>query len=114
MALHAAPAILVAILLHALAFVIWDVGSRPPSQLLGDIGDAFSRTRRSSPGRLRSGLFRFALGWTFLLAGASLMLSATIVNIRLEFTVLEVIAILSGLIVEALVGPAMRAHVLNR
>lgn len=114
MALRAAPTILVAVLLHALAFVVWDVGSRPPSQLLRDIGDTFSRARRASLARLRSGLWRFALGWAFLLAGATLMLGATVVDIRIEFTVLEVIAILSGLLVEALVGPAVRTHLFNR
>lgn len=100
--------------MHALAFIIWDVGSRPPAQLLDDVGDAFAHARHASLGRLRSGLWRFALGWALLLCGATLMLSVTIADIRTEFTVLESVAILAGLFVEMLLGPALRSHLFNR
>ena len=54
------------------------------------------------------------LGSAFLLCGATLMLSATIVDIRSEFTVLEIIGILSGLLVESLVGSKIRTHLFSR
>lgn len=101
-------------LLHAIAFIIWDVGSRSPSQLLDDVSSAIAQARRRSPRSLRTGLWRLVLGSAFLLCGATLMLSATIVNIRTEFTVLEIIGILSGLLVESLVGSKIRTHLFSR
>jgi hypothetical protein len=87
-----------------MAFIIWDVGTRPPGQLLHDIG-----------GTLRwSGLWRFLLGLIVLCAGAALMLSVTLVDIRHEFLVLETIAIAAGLLVEMLVGTTVRAHIYSR
>lgn len=92
-----------------MAFIIWDVGSRAPGQLLRDLRAGFSSRRT-----LAAGLWRFALGAVVILAGALLMLGVTVVDVRLEFTVLEAIAIVSGLSVEALVGSTIRTHISAR
>ena len=94
--------------MHALAFVIWDIGSRPPSKALADTRAAFATL--AAFGRL---LWQFVLGCVVLVAGALLMLSVTLVDVRREFTVLETIAIAGGLAIEMLVGPAVRAAALS-
>ena len=58
-------------------------------------------------------LWQFVLGCVVLVAGALLMLSVTLVDVRREFTVLETIAIAGGLAIEMLVGPAVRAAALS-
>ena len=95
--------------MHALAFIIWDIGSRPPSRLVSDLRGGFSSARV-----LVRGLWRFGLGTVILLAGALLMLGITLFDVRTEFTVLETIAIVAGLFVETLVGATIRAHIATR
>lgn len=92
-----------------MAFIIWDVGSRSPSRLLSDLRSGFA-----SPRILAAGLWRFGLGAVVLVAGALLMLSVTLVDIRGEFSVLETIAVVAGLFVETLVGGTIRAHISTR
>lgn len=104
---------LTAVVLHAMAFIIWDVGSRPPTQLLDDVRKAFAFGTPDSLRRLRSGLWRFALGWAVLLAGATLMLSVTVVHIRTEFMILESIAVVAGLLIEMLVGARLRSRLFD-
>ena len=87
-----------------MAFIIWDVGSRPPTRLLQDLRNGFSSFRT-----LAYGIWRFVLGAVILAAGALLMLSVTLVDVRREFTVLEGIAVICGLLVETLVGSAIRS-----
>ena len=96
-------------MLHALAFVIWDIGTRTPAKLLGDFRDASA----SLPIFARA-LWRFVLGLVVLLAGATLTLSVTVVDVRRDFTVLEGIAILAGLLLEMLLGPSLRRHLARR
>lgn len=86
-----------------MAFIIWNIGSRAPGTVLADAKKAFS-----SAATLGRGLWQFALGFVLLLAGALLMLSVTLVNVRREFTFLEGIAIVAGLGVEMLVGDTIR------
>ena len=100
---HLAPFVLAAILLHAMAFIIWNVGTRAPVQLLKDIGHFTWR-----------GLWHFTLGLVILIAGAALMLSLTLLDVRHEFATLEAIAVLAGLLVEALLGTTIRAHLYSR
>ena len=83
---------------------MWDVGSRPLTRLLADLRTGFSSFRT-----LAYGIWRFLLGAVILAAGALLMLSVTLVDVRREFTVLEGIAVLSGLLVESLVGSTIRS-----
>ncbi|MGH7716471.1 MAG: hypothetical protein ACREML_10800 [Vulcanimicrobiaceae bacterium] len=86
-----------------MAFIAWDVGTRPPMQLLKDIS-AFSWR----------GIWHFALGLVILIAGAALMLSLTLIDVRHEFAILEAIAIVAGLLVETLVGTTIRVYLYNR
>jgi len=98
-----APFVFAAILLHAMAFIIWNVGTRAPMQLLGDLGMFSWR-----------GVWHFVLGLVILIAGAALMLSVTFVDVQHEFAVLELIAVVAGLLVETLLGTTIRAHLYSR
>lgn len=86
-----------------MAFIIWNIGTRPPSQLLKDLGTFSWR-----------GLWHFVLGFVILMAGGALMLSVTLIDIQHEFAVLELIAVVAGLLVETLLGTTLRAHLFSR
>lgn len=90
-------------MLHALAFIIWDVGSRAPGQLAADVYAGLRSWRTF--GR---GLWRFVLGLMLLASAALLLLTLTILDIRTEFFTLETGAIVTGLLVEMLVGAQVR------
>ncbi len=60
------------------------------------------------------GLWHFVLGLVILIAGAALMLSVTLIDVQREFTVLELIAVVAGLLVETLLGTTIRAHLRSR
>ncbi len=90
-----------AIVLDALAFVVWDVGTRPPLRLLRDL----VRGARV-PARLGRGLLRFALG-AGLLVLAAVVARPAISGAR-TFTVLETGMLVAALIVEALIGTDLR------
>ena len=92
-----------AVLLHALAFFVLDIGTRPPGRLLADVRAGFS-----APRAFLRGFGRFVLGIALLLAGAEALLGLALVDIRAEFFVLETGAIGAGLIVEMLVGEPLR------
>jgi len=91
------------VILHCIAFVIWDVGSRPPARLVADVRHALA-----SPTAVSRGIWQFVLGAIILFAGAMLMLSVTLVDVRREFTVLESIAVVAGLCIEMLIGTTLR------
>lgn len=86
-----------------MAFIIWNVGTRPPLQLLKDLGSFSWR-----------GLWHFVLGFVILIAGAALMLSVTFIDVQHEFAILELIAVVAGLLVETLLGATIRAHLYSR
>lgn len=86
-----------------MAFIVWDIGSRPPSRLFADVRNAFA-----SPASLSRGIWHFILGAIVLFAGAMLMLAVTLVDVRREFAVLESIAIVAGLLIEMLLGSTLR------
>jgi len=77
--------------------------------LLTDLRRGFSSGRI-----LVGGLWRFGLGAIILGAGALLMLSVTVVDVRREFSILETVAILAGLFIENLVGATIRSHIYSR
>jgi hypothetical protein len=60
------------------------------------------------------GLWHFTLGLVILIAGAALMLSLTLLDVRHEFAVLEAIAVIAGLLVETLLGPTIRGYLYSR
>jgi hypothetical protein len=93
-----------ATLLDALAFVVWDVGTRPPRRLLHDVV-----TGAREPARLRAGLIRFCIGF-LLLVLAGLVARPALPTLR-TYTVMETAMLIAALIVEQLVGDDLRGAV---
>ena len=90
-----------AIVLDALAFVVWDVGTRPPTRLLRDV----ARGARV-PAVLGRGAVRFLVGALLLLLAAFVARPA--MPSAHAFTVLETGMIVAALIVENLIGNDLR------
>jgi hypothetical protein len=90
-----------AIVLDALAFVVWDVGTRPPLRLATDVAAGLQR-----PAVAARGLVRFVLGLGLLLIAGFVAKPAT-PDLR-TFTVLETGMIVAALLVEMLVGNDLR------
>ena len=91
-----------AIVFNALAFTIWDVGTRPPMRLVRDV---VAGTRE--PVSVARGAVRFAIGFALLVL-AALIARPAMPTMR-AFTVLETLMLIAALLVEALVGPDLRA-----
>jgi hypothetical protein len=81
----------------------WNLASRSPSRLARDVAAGLSR-----PAVAVRAVTRFAGGLLLLAAGAVLLLPLT-QQIR-TFTVLETWTVLTGLLVEALIGSDLRAR----
>jgi hypothetical protein len=94
----------VAIAFDALAFTIWDVGTRPPLQLARDLGRGVRQPRV-----LARGLLRFAVG-AALLVLAGLITRPAMPSLHV-FTFLETGMLIAALLVENLVGPDLRRRV---
>ena len=90
-----------AIVLDAAAFVIWDVGTRPPAVLVRDAGAALHR-----PPDLARGALRFLAGGALLVLAAFIARPA--ISSAAAFTVLETGMLIVALVVEALVGTTVR------
>jgi hypothetical protein len=90
-----------AIVFDALAFTVWDVGTRPPLRLARDLAGA---TRQ--PRVFAGGLLRFLIGCGLLVLAAFVARPA-IPNARV-FTLLETGMLVTALLVEQLVGPDLR------
>jgi len=88
----------------ALAFVIWDVGTRPPLQLARDI----ARGTRV-PAKLVRGLLRFLIGCGLLYL-AAVVARPGMPTLR-AFTLIETGMLIAALVVESLVGPDLRRRV---
>jgi hypothetical protein len=81
--------------------MLWNLASRSPAQLARDIAGGISR-----PAVALRAVLRFVTGLLFLAAGAALVLPLTI-QVR-SFSVLETLTVLTGLLVEQLVGGDLR------
>jgi hypothetical protein len=90
-----------AIVCNALAFVVWDVGTRPPRELVRDV----VRGARV-PAVLARGLLRFVAGSALLFA-ALVIARPGIPSLR-AFTFIETGMLIAALLVETLVGPDLR------
>ncbi|MBV9440887.1 MAG: hypothetical protein JOZ24_12930 [Candidatus Eremiobacteraeota bacterium] len=90
-----------AIVFDALAFVVWDVGTRSPVRLARDV----VRTLRT-PRWLLRGLLRFATGLALIVL-AGLVLKPALPTFN-AFTVAQTGVVIAALIVEALIGPDLR------
>lgn len=97
----------VAIILNALAFTVWDVGTRSPLRLAADVGAAL----RSGRG-LKDGIARF-VGGTLLLFGGALVAGPPLTTASL-YTVVETVLLAVAILVEQLVGPELRARARRR
>ncbi|MGB8267047.1 MAG: hypothetical protein WCE44_12020 [Candidatus Velthaea sp.] len=93
----------VAILLDALAFVVWDVGTRGPVRMLRDLAGGFA-----GAGVFARGVARFLLG-LFAIAVAAIVLLPPIVASGRPVLV-EGWTLLAGLAVETLIGADLRAR----
>jgi hypothetical protein len=90
-----------AIVFDALAFTVWDVGTRPPTQLARDLARGVR-----SPTLLVRGLIRFALGVALLFLAATIARPA-MPTLR-TFMLIETGMLIAALLVENLVGPDLR------
>ncbi len=90
-----------AIVFDALAFTIWDVGTRPPLSLVRDV----TRGARV-PRVLAYGLIRFLVGIGLLFL-AAVVARPAMPSMR-AFTFIESGMLIAALLVEQLVGPDLR------
>jgi len=89
--------------IDACAFMLWNLASRSPGQLARDLSGGLTR-----PGIAIRGLTR-TLGGLVLLAAGALIIEPTAIGSR-TYVVLETWTILTGLLVEQLVGPDLRSR----
>ncbi len=92
-----------AIVLDALAFIIWNVGTRPPLQLLADVRASVRDVRIFARG-LAIGLG----GFVFILA-ATIVLVPAIANSDHDLPFAQTVTLVAALAVELLVGKDVRA-----
>jgi hypothetical protein len=85
-------------LVDTLAFLVWNLSTRSPLQLLRDLGNGFRR-----PGSFIRGTIAFAVGLLLLAGSLSLLLPLLLPQHAL--VVVGTWAGLTGLLVEQLVGP---------
>jgi hypothetical protein len=90
-----------AIIADAGAFLLWNLASRSPARLVRDLATGFSR-----PSTALLAVARTTGGFTLLVIGAALVLPLSI-QLR-TFTVLETWTVLTGLLVEQLIGADLR------
>jgi hypothetical protein len=81
--------------------MLWNLASRSPAQLARDVTGGISR-----PVIAIRAIARFTGGLLFLALGAALVLPLTL-QVR-TFTVLETLTVLTGLLVEQLIGRDLR------
>ena len=81
--------------------MLWNLATRSPRQLARDVGAGLSR-----PAVIVRSVVRFTAGVLLLAAGAALVLPLTI-QVR-TFAALETLTVLTGLLVEQLVGADFR------
>ncbi|HTW85291.1 MAG TPA: hypothetical protein VMD91_14570 [Candidatus Sulfotelmatobacter sp.] len=90
-----------AVVLNAGAFIVWDVGTRPPLTLFADVRRALGTRRGIAAGAIRF-VCGLALIWLAALAVGPVMPD------RRTFTVAETGILIAALLLEMLVGPALR------
>ncbi len=93
-----------AIACDALAFIVWDIGTRPPYQLASDL----ARGARY-PGVLVRGILRLLAGCALLVAGF-VVARPGFSTVR-SFMLIQTGMLIAALIVESLIGTDVRARV---
>lgn len=91
----------IAIVFDALAFVVWDVGTRPPLALVRDLVRGVR-----VPAVLLRGLLRFATGVALLLLAA--VVARPGMPTLSTFMQIETGMLIAALLVETLIGPDLR------
>ncbi len=91
----------IAIVLDACAFVVWDVGTRPPAQLVRDVTVSVRR-----PAALARGVVRFVAGFALLLIAFVIALPG-FASAR-SFLFVQSGMLIAALVVENLIGPDLR------
>ena len=81
--------------------MLWNLASRSPARLLRDIGSGIVK-----PASAASGIAR-GLGGVFLLAAGAVLLLPLAIGSR-TYLILETWTVLTGLLVEQLIGPDFR------
>ena len=92
-----------AIVFDALAFTIWDVGTRPPLRLIRDVASGLR-----VPRVLAQGVLRFLIGFGLLFLAA--VIAQPAMPTMRAFTLIETGMIVAALLVEQLVGPDLRGR----
>ncbi len=95
--------VLGAIVLDALAFIVWNVGTRPPLRLLGDILAGLHRPRI-----VLVGVASAVVGMLFAISATVLLVPAIAEPTR-DLTLAELVTFLVALGVELLIGDDVRA-----
>ncbi len=90
-----------AIVFDALAFTIWDIGTRPPLRLVHDVARGLR-----VPSVLARGVLRFLIGFGLLFLAA--VVARPAMPTMRAFTLIETGMIVAALLVEQLVGPDLR------
>ena len=96
-----------AIVFDALAFTIWDVGTRPPLRLVRDVTSGVR-----APRVLARGVLRFLIGFGLLFLAA--VVARPAMPTMRAFTLIETGMIVAALLVEQLVGPDLRRASVRR
>jgi len=91
-----------AIVLEALAFALWNVGTRSPIAFMRSVAAAFRQPRA-----LLAGTLAALIGFIFIAAATVLVLPA-IVDVDVEFIPIELGTLLVALVLEQLVGNDLR------
>ena len=92
-----------AIVFDALAFTIWDVGTRPPLRLIHDVARGVR-----VPRVLARGVLRFLIGFGLLVLAA--VVARPAMPTMRAFTLIETGMIVAALLVEQLIGPDLRGR----
>ncbi len=96
-----------AIVFDALAFTIWDIGTRPPLRLMRDVANGVR-----VPRVLARGVLRFLIGFGLLFLAA--VVARPAMPTMRAFTLIETGMIVAALLVEQLVGPDLRRASVHR
>lgn len=91
-----------AIVIDACAFALWNLASRSPAQLARDIAGGIRRPRSIAAG------FGRVLGGLALLGAGAVLLLPLVLGSQ-TYAILETWAVLTGLLVEQVIGTSLRS-----
>ncbi len=95
--------LIAAILCAAVGFIIWDIGTRSPAQVVSDVFCA-----AHDPRRMIGGLARFSAGLVFVLISIGLIFFAIPSIEAPRYTLYQIGTFIIALLIEVLVGDDVR------